>query len=108
MQFCAFHLHTILLFWCMDNSFHLFSYFVLIVRPMTDIRGFTREVLIEITGNIESQEFRRRQNSEFGFAENPRAGSTDDVECFFAITHSHLGKVFTLKSFQQGWPKLVR
>jgi len=72
------------------------------------IRGFTREVVIEITANIESQELRRCQNSEIGYPEHPRAGSTEDLECFFGVAHSRLGNIFTLKEFKDGWPKLVR
>ena len=38
--------------------------------------------MIEVTTNIENQEFHRRQNNEIGHAENPRASETDDLECF--------------------------
>ncbi|XP_068719362.1 uncharacterized protein [Montipora capricornis] len=76
-------------------------------RPVEYIRGFTREVVIEITANIESQEMRRCQNSEIGYPEHPRAGSTEDLECFFGVAHSRLGNIFTLKEFKDGWPKLV-
>ena len=75
---------------------------------MEYIRGFTREVVIEITGNIESQELRRCQNNEIGYPENPRAGSTEDLECFFGVAHCRLGNVFTVKEFKDDWPKLVR
>ena len=77
-------------------------------RPVEYIRGFTREVIIEITANIESQELRRCQSNEIGYPEHPRAGSTEDLECFFGVAHSRLGNVFTLKEFKDGWPKLVR
>ena len=75
---------------------------------MEYIRGFTREVVIEVTANIESQELRRVQTHEIGYPEHPRAGSTEDLACFFGIAHSRLGTVFTLKEFKDGWPKLVR
>lgn len=58
---------------------------------MDTIRGFTRETFIELTTNIESQEFRRRQNTILGYPEHPRAATTDDVECFFSLTRRHLG-----------------
>lgn len=77
-------------------------------RPVEYIRGLTREVIIEITANIESQELRRCQSNKIGYPEHPRAGSTEDFECFFGVTHSRLGNVFTLKEFKDGWPKLVR
>ncbi len=77
-------------------------------RPVEYLRGFTREVVIEVTANIESQELRRCQSSEIGYPEHPRAGSTEDLECFFGVAHSRLGNVFTLKEFKDGWPKLVR
>jgi len=47
---------------------------------MENIGGFTRETFIEITSNIESQEIRLIRNTEIGYAEHPRAGTTDDVE----------------------------
>ena len=75
---------------------------------MENLRGFTREVVIEVTANIESQELRRLQNEVIVYPEHPRAGSTEDLECFFGVAHSKLGTVFTLKEFKDGWPKLVR
>lgn len=75
---------------------------------MDTIRGFTRETFIELTTNIESQEFRRRQNTILGYPEHPRAATTDDVECFFSLTRRHLGDTFTVKEFRAGWRKLVR
>jgi len=72
------------------------------------IRGFAREVVIEITANIEIQELRRCQNSEIGYPKHPCAGSTEDLEYFFGVAHSCLGNIFTLKKFKDGWPKLVR
>ena len=61
-----------------------------------------------VTTNIESIEYRRRQNVELGFEEHPRAGTTDDVEAFFALLHRYLGLIFTLKEFKALWRKLVR
>lgn len=71
------------------------------------MRGFTRETLIAITTNIESQEFQRRQIVVTGGnIEHPRASTTDDVECFFSILRDNLGKDFTLKHVQFEWRKL--
>jgi len=54
---------------------------------------------VAVTTNVESIEFRRRQNSDLGYEEHPRAGSTGDVEAFFALLHRYLGLIFTLKEF---------
>ncbi|KAK3739432.1 hypothetical protein QZH41_015586 [Actinostola sp. cb2023] len=77
-------------------------------RPTTNVRGFSRETLVEITTNIESQEYRRRENNIIGYAEHPRAGGTDDLETLFSIAHRRLGNTFTLKDWCNYWPKLVR
>ena len=77
-------------------------------RPIKGICGFSRETVIAVTTNIESTEFRRRQNDTYGYEEHPRAGSTDDVEAFFALLHRFLGLIFTLKEFKALWRKLVR
>ncbi|KAJ7394540.1 hypothetical protein OS493_000355 [Desmophyllum pertusum] len=77
-------------------------------RPVDCIRGFSRETLVEMTTNIESQEHRRRENNIIGYAEHPRAGGTDDMETFFSIAHRYLGLLFTLKQFKEKWQKLVR
>lgn len=69
------------------------------------MRGFSRETLVELTTNIESQEYRRRQNSELGYPEHPRAGVTDDLETLYSMCHGYLGTVFTLKQFKERWPK---
>lgn len=84
---------------------HVYIFFI---RPVEYMRGFTREVVTEVTANIESQEMRRLQNGDIGYPEHPRAGSTEDLECFFGVAHTKLGSVFTLKEFKDGWPKLVR
>ncbi|KAK3708189.1 hypothetical protein QZH41_017930 [Actinostola sp. cb2023] len=65
------------------------------------ICGFSRETVIAVTTNIESIEYRRRQNLELGYEEHPRAGTTDDVEAIFALFHRFLGNIFTLKEFKQ-------
>ncbi|XP_064622698.1 uncharacterized protein LOC135484921 isoform X2 [Lineus longissimus] len=76
-------------------------------RPWNSVRGFSRETLIEVTTNIESQEYRRRENTTIGYSEHPRAGTTDDVEALFSICHRHLGDTFTLQDFKHRWMKLV-
>lgn len=90
------------------NNFKL-KYFVNpIFRPVDHIRGFSRETVIEVTTNIESQEMRRHENGTIGYAEHPRAGGTDDLETFFGLTHRYVGNVFTLKQFKEFWPQIVR
>lgn len=63
---------------------------------------------MEITTNIESQEYRRRENGLIGYLEHPRAGGTDDLENFFSIIHRLLGTIFTLKQFRDVWNQVVR
>lgn len=78
------------------------------IRPVKGLCGFSRETVVAVTTNIKSIEFRRRQNVELGYEEHPRAGTTDDVEAFFALLHRYLGLIFTLKEFKALWRKLVR
>jgi len=87
---------------CLDTS--IFDLF----RPVQGICGFSRETVIAVTTNIESMEFRRRQNNSLGFEEHPRAGSTDDVEAMIGLLHRILGNVFTLKQFKYAWRNVVR
>ena len=75
---------------------------------MTGIRGFSREIVVEVTANIESQELRYTQNQEIGYEEHPRAAETHDLESCFCVTHRDLGQIFTLKMFKVYWPKSVR
>ena len=100
-----FHCHNVLVV-------YTFCSFILDVcafyRPVKGICGFSRETVIAVTTNIESVEFRRRQNGLIGHVEHPRAGTTDDVEAFFALLHRYLGLTFTLKEFKALWRKLVR
>ena len=56
---------------------------ILTFRPVDCIRGFSRETLVQMTTNIESQEHCQRQNGDIGYAEHPRAGGMDDLETFF-------------------------
>ncbi|CAB4001791.1 Hypothetical predicted protein [Paramuricea clavata] len=78
-------------------------------RPIRGIRGFTREVVVALTTNIESQEFRRRYGLEKGLLpEHPRAGSTDDLEGIFSFLHGLLGPIFDEKDFHDAFPKVIR
>ena len=49
--------------------------------------------LIEVTTNIECGEFRRCQNVEIVYEENPHGSETDDLECLFCMCHSWLGLI---------------
>ena len=52
-------------------------------RPVDNVRGFTREVLIGISANIETRLWRHSFNIQHNIPiEHPRASTTDDVECF--------------------------
>lgn len=68
----------------------------------------TRELVVALTTNIESQEFRRQYGEDKGIPpEHPRAGSTDDVEGIFAFLHQLLGKIFDEKEFHDAFPKVM-
>lgn len=68
----------------------------------------TREVIVALVSNIESQEFRRREGATRGLPpEHPRASSTDDVEGYFAVNHEMLGDSFDLKTFFDQYPKTL-
>lgn len=77
-------------------------------RPIAGIRGFSRESVVEITTNIESQELGRTQNQEIGYEEHSRAAETDDLESYFCVAHRDLCPIFSLKMFKSYWPKSVR
>ena len=52
---------------------------------------------MEVIANIESQDYRRLSCN---VPEHSRAGTTDVVECFFAMCHTQLGDHFLLKDFK--------
>ena len=55
-------------------------------RDITSVCGLTLQSLIAITTNIENREFKRIANANLSVAsENPRSGTTDDVECSFSV-----------------------
>jgi len=90
---------------CIYNYYIYFvitcMYFTL--RPVSGILGFTRQVIIALTTNIEGREWRRCQFPE---PEHPRASTTDDVECFFSLLRDMVGKHFTLHIVKYNWKKL--
>ena len=66
--------------------------------------GFTRETVIAVTtNNIESREWRRRQDHGI---EHPRSSTTDDVECLFSMLRDLTGKHFTLRQATNNWRKV--
>ena len=70
------------------------------------VHGWSRDSVIEITTNIESQELRRRQTGppDNRPPEHPRAGATDLLEGGFALTRSAIGgDNFTVKQFRSFW-----
>ena len=65
------------------------------------------QVLVAVVALIETSEWRRRELVTEGLPpENPRASTTDDVECFFSVMRDLVGKNFTLKQVQIGWRKI--
>ncbi len=69
--------------------------------------GFTRQVLVALVAHVETAEFRRIELLNEGRPlENPRASTTDDVECFFSVARDVVGKNFTLKQVQLAWRKI--
>ena len=68
--------------------------------------GFTRETAYALVSGIESVEWKRRENVAIGRkTENPRSGTTDDVECMFSIMRDLTGKHFTLREARYTWRK---
>lgn len=58
---------------------------------------------------IESREQKRIWNINNGLPpENPRASTTDDVECFFSTMRDALGKNFTLKQVKPEMRKICK
>ena len=78
----------------------ILSYFFikLFFRPINNILGFSREILVALITNIEGREHHRRRiaNSRQK-PEHPRASSTDDVESFFSMMRESIGRNFTTK-----------
>ncbi|XP_064406629.1 uncharacterized protein LOC135351537 [Halichondria panicea] len=74
-----------------------------VTRPTKGVLGLTRETVIALTTNIESREWRRRENRD---PEHPRASTTDDVECIFSIMRDMVGNHFTLQCVKYNWRKV--
>ena len=84
------------------NWFHLHLY-----RPLNKVCGFTRETLIGIIANVESQELVRQKRAQLQIPpEHPRSSSTDDVECFFSVMRDLVGKSFVLRKVWDEWRKI--
>ena len=67
-------------------------------RPLSNVRGLTRERLIALAADIETRQARRKFLLSHSLKpENPRSSTTDDVECFFSVLHDTVGKDLTLK-----------
>lgn len=78
-------------------------------RDITRVRGFTRQVLVAVVALIETTEWRWIELVDEGLPpENPRASTTDDVECFFSVIRDLVGKNFTLKQVKIGWRKICQ
>ena len=76
-------------------------------RNVSDVCGFTRQVLIAVTSHIESTEFKRIELLNAGLhSENPRSSNTDDVECLFSVVRDLIGKNFTVKQVELCWRKV--
>jgi len=74
---------------------------------VTNVCGFTREVLVALLANIETREWRRRMVVEQSLVlEHPRASNTDDIECFSSVMRDHVDLNFTLKQVQFAWRKI--
>ena len=70
-----------------------------VYRKICNIRGFSRETLVALVANTESQEWRREFSSKNGIPpEHPRTNTTDDVECFFSLLRDNVTCVFTYNS----------
>ena len=67
----------------------------------------TKEIIIGLTTNIESQELRRLEYQSRGIApEHPRASSTDDAEGLVGMLHDMFGTVFDHKTLLDQMPKV--
>ena len=66
---------------------------IVISRPVENILGFSRQMVVEVTTNIESQEQRRLIKDVIGYPEHTRAAVTDDLKAFYAKTHRDLGNI---------------
>ena len=71
-----------------------------------NIRGLTRETVVDLIANLTSFELRRAEYVSRDLPpEHPRSGTNDDVECFISVLHEMLGDIFDLKEFYD--PKIM-
>ena len=78
--------------------------FIVNYMNVTNICGFTREVLSALIANVEMIEFRRQEVAKHSLApETPRASNNDDIECFFSFMRDLVGTHFMLKQAQFAW-----
>ena len=74
----------------------MYIYNIIVFRRIKGIQGLTREIIIGLTTNIESQELRRCEYQTRDLVpEHPRASSTDDVEGLVGMLHDMFGPVFS-------------
>jgi hypothetical protein len=87
----------------------LYIYNIIVFRRIKGIQGLTREIIIGLTTNIESQELRRCEyQSRDLVPEHPRASSTDDVEGLVGMLHDMFGPVFDHKTLLDQMPKVFK
>ena len=85
----------------------LYFHFFDLKRSVKGIQGLTRETVVGIVANIESQEIQRRSYKQRGLPpEHPRASTTDYVEGFIGVLHDLLGPIFDHKTFIDQMPKI--
>ena len=78
--------------------------YIYLYRDVSNICGFTKQVLIALIADIETREWRRQL--DFERREHPRSSTTDDVECSFSVMKDQVGTNFTLKQVQFSWRKV--
>ena len=83
--------------------FHVY-YFSFFCKSVKGVLGFTREIVIALSTNIESREWRRRELERE--PEHPTGSTTDNVECMFSVMRDLSGSHFTLRTAKYNWRKL--
>jgi hypothetical protein len=85
----------------------LYIHNIIVFRQIQGIQGLTREIIIGLTTNIESQELRRCEYKSTDLVpEHPRASLTDDVEGLVGMLHDMFGPVFDHKTLLDQMPKV--
>jgi hypothetical protein len=81
---------------------------VCIFRPVKNIRGLTREVVVALVANIEGFLQRALNYTTRGIKQaNPRSGTSDDVEGLFSTIREMVGQEFGMKQFYDSYPKIL-